>query len=67
MIAIAVGCVVVAVVGSVKERGTDVRKSLFRRPVFVRWALCYALMLAVIVVSAYGDGYQTIDMIYAGF
>ena len=66
-IAVAAGCIVVAIVGSVKERGLNVRGSLERKPVFIRWSLYYALMLAVIVIAAYGDGYQVIDMIYAGF
>lgn len=66
-IAVAAGCIVVAIVGSVKERGLNVRESLERKPVFIRWSLYYALMLAVIVIAAYGDGYQVIDMIYAGF
>lgn len=67
LVAIAAGCVVVAVVGAVKERGIHVRDSLDKKPVFIRWSLYYALMLAVIVIAAYGDGYQAVDMIYAGF
>ena len=65
--AIVVGCVVVAVVGAVKERGVHVREALGRRPAFIRWSIYYALLLAVIVIAAYGDGYQAVDMIYAGF
>ena len=65
--AIAAGCIAVAVIGSVKERGIDIRKSLAQKPVFLRWGLYYALILAVVVIAAYGDGYQAVDMIYAGF
>ena len=57
----------VAVVGFIKERGTNVRISLDRKPVFMRWSFYYVLILAVIVIAAYGDGYQAVDMIYAGF
>ena len=67
IIAVMAGCVVVAVVGSIKERGTDIRQSILQKPVVIRWGICYALMLAVIIISAYGDGYQAVDMIYAGF
>ena len=56
-----------AAVGAVKERGIDIRKSLAQKPVFLRWGLYYALLLAVVVIAAYGDGYQAVDMIYAGF
>ena len=67
IIAVMAGCIVVAVVGSIKERGTDIRQSILQKPVVIRWGICYALMLAVIIISAYGDGYQAVDMIYAGF
>ena len=67
IIAVFAGCIVVAAVGAIKERGTSVRKSILQKPTVIRWGICYALMLAVIVVSAYGDGYQAVDMIYAGF
>lgn len=67
LLAIAAGCVVVAAVGALKERGVDIRKSLAQKPAFLRWGLYYALLLAVIVIAAYGDGYQAVDMIYAGF
>lgn len=65
--AIAAGCIAVAVIGSVKERNIEVRKSLAQKPVVIRWGIYYALILAVIVIAAYGDGYQAVDMIYAGF
>ena len=65
--AIVTGCIVVAVVGMVKERGIHVREALDRKPAFIRWSLYYMLLLAVIVIAAYGDGYQAVDMIYAGF
>ncbi len=67
LIAVVVGCVAVAVVGFIKERGTNVRISLDRKPVFMRWSFYYVLILAVIVIAAYGDGYQAVDMMYAGF
>lgn len=67
LIAVVAGCVAVAVVGFIKERGTNVRISLDRKPVFMRWSFYYVLILAVIVIAAYGDGYQAVDMIYAGF
>ena len=67
LFAVMEGCIVVAIVGSAKERGIRVRNSLEKKPVFIRWSIYYALILAVIVIAAYGDDYQVVDMIYAGF
>ena len=67
LVAVMAGCIVVAIVGSAKERGIRVRNSLDKKPVFIRWSIYYALILAVIVIAAYGDDYQVVDMIYAGF
>ena len=67
LVAVMAGCIVVAIVGSAKERGIRVRNSLEKKPVFIRWSIYYALILAVIVIAAYGDDYQVVDMIYAGF
>lgn len=61
------GCLVVAVIGMIKERGICVRARLAESRIPVRWCAYYALMLAVVVFAAYGDGYQAADMIYAGF
>lgn len=64
---IGLGCVAVAIVGSIKERGLlkDVGIQGLKLP--VRWALYYGLIFAVIIFGAYGIGYQQVDLIYAGF
>ena len=33
----------------------------------VKWTAYYALILAILVLGAYGAGYQAVDLIYAGF
>lgn len=65
--AIAAGCIVVAVVGHLKERGGTVNGRLKKVPTPVRWCVYYALIFAVLLLGAYGDGYQAVDLIYAGF
>lgn len=67
LIAVVAGCIVVAVVGMIKERGICVRERLAQCRIPVRWCAYYALILAVILFAAYGDGYQKVDLIYAGF
>ena len=65
--AVAVGCIIVAVVGHMKEKDKNIPQRLAAAPLPVRWGAYYALILAVIIFAAYGDGYQAVDMIYAGF
>ena len=64
---IGLGCVVVAIVGSFKERNLLGDEGLHKLKTPLRWAIYYALIIAVIVFGAYGVGYQQVDLIYAGF
>lgn len=66
-IAIIIGCIVVAIVGIVKERKLLGDEGLKRLKTPLRWAIYYALILSVIILGAYGIGYQQVDLIYAGF
>lgn len=65
--AVLFGVLAVAVVGSLRERGGPVIVRMRSLPVFVSWGICYALILSLIWFGAYGDGYQAVDLIYAGF
>ena len=62
-----VGCVVVAIVGMMKERNLLGEAGLQKLCLPMRWAIYYGLILAVVILGAYGIGYQQVDMIYAGF
>lgn len=66
-IVIAAGCVVVAIVGTLKERNLLGEVGVRRLQLPVRWAVYYGLILAVVIFGAYGTGYQQVDLIYAGF
>lgn len=63
----AAGCVVAAIVGHIMENNKNIPQKFAERPVAARWCVYYGLILAVIIFAAYGDGYQAVDMIYAGF
>ena len=56
-------------VAFMKENGA--KPDLFERfpkiPTFWRWSVYYGLIVFIIVFGAYGAGYQTVDLIYAGF
>ena len=64
---IAVGVVILLVIGILQEKGIHVREAIARRPLPVRWALYLALVMAVIVFGAYGRGYEAVDFIYGQF
>ena len=66
-LAVIVGCLIVGIVGSMKERGISVQKKMGELAVPVRWGLYYALVIGILIFAAYGDGYQIQDLIYAGF
>lgn len=66
-VAVAAGCIAVAAVGHLRERGGTVNGRLGQIPTPVRWCVYYALIFAVLMLGAYGDGYQAVDLIYAGF
>lgn len=65
--AVFAGIIIVAVIGSLEERGNSVTVRMRSIPTPVRWGICYALILSLIWFGAYGDGYQAVDLIYAGF
>ena len=64
---LAAGCMVVAIVGSMKERNLLGDEGVQRFCLPVRWAIYYGLFFSVIIFGAYGTGYQQVEMIYAGF
>ena len=65
--AIVLGCIVVGIVGSLKERNRPVLDGLLQARMPLRWAVYCTLILAVVILGAYGSGYQEVDLIYAGF
>lgn len=66
-LAVIVGCLIVGIVGSMKEHGIHVQKKMGELAVPVRWGLYDALIIGILIFAAYGDGYQIQDLIYAGF
>lgn len=66
-IIIILGCILVAVVGSMKERKVQITERITNMKLPVRWCIYYALIFAVIIFGAYGEGYLPVELIYAGF
>ena len=54
-------------VGCARERGVEIRKTLDRQHVAVRWMFYIAAITAIWVFGSYGFGYDATDFIYGGF
>lgn len=65
--AIAAGCLIVGIVGAVRERDLTGGKRFTELHCWMRWAAFYGLIVALVMFGAYGTGYQKVDLIYAGF
>ena len=64
---VCVAVVMVLFVNILKERRVVIREALAARPVAVRWAVFYGLILFIMIFGAYGRGYIPVDPIYANF
>ena len=63
----ALGCLIVFAVDIAKEKGISVEERIGRLPTPLRWGIYYGLIFSIIILGAYGVGYQAVDLIYAGF
>ncbi len=62
-----VGIFIIIVVGVLKERGVNIRKSIDNKKLPLRWIFWYLAIFLIMVFGAYGPGYTAVDMIYAGY
>ena len=58
---------IVLVISILQEKGIRIRETLNEKPIAIRWAVWYTLILFVIIFGAYGVGYTPIDPMYANF
>ncbi len=64
---VALALIFILVISILKEKGKNIREDISKKPIYVRWTLYYALILAIIVFGAYGAGYLPVDPIYVDF
>lgn len=65
MLAIAVGMAALFIVGVINEKGIDIRKSLAKKPLILRWAV-YLMLVMSIPVLGYVSA-ETGGFLYAQF
>ena len=66
-IILAIGFVVMLLVGIIKEKGIDIRMWLIEHNFVIRWLVYYFLLFSTIILGAYGVGYGGAAAIYAQF
>lgn len=59
--------VIVFTVSLLKERDVQIRQTLGKKHIVIRWAVLYALIFYIIIFGAYGKGYVPVDPMYANF
>ena len=62
-----VGMAAILGVGIVKERGIDVRASVAKTVLPVRWSVYLAMTVFIALFGAYGDLYAVVPFIYGNF
>lgn len=67
LLIVAVTLVIVFVISLLNERGIRIRETLRQKPLWLRWALLYALIFYIILFGAYGKGYVPVNPMYANF
>ena len=58
---------VIFVISLIKEKGINIRESISKKPVILRWTLYYVLVMAIIIFGTYGLGYVPLNPMYANF
>ncbi len=59
--------VVITIISLLKEKGINIRESISKKNVVLRWSLYYTLIIAIIVFGSYGLGIVPLDPMYANF
>lgn len=67
IIIVSVALVIIFVISVLNEKGINIRLSLKKKNIVIRWGLLYALIMFIVIFGAYGKGYVPVDPIYANF
>ena len=66
-IVVAVFTILVFIISILKERNVNVRESISKKNIVIRWTIYYAIILAILIFGAYGANYAPVDPMYANF
>ena len=66
-IIVGIATVVIFIISILKERKIEIRQSLAKKNIVIRWTVYYVLILSIIIFGAYGVGYIPVNPMYAQF
>lgn len=66
-IIVGVMTLIIFIISILKEKGINIRESVSKKNIVIRWILYYALILTLIIFGAYGVNYTPVDPMYAQF
>lgn len=55
------------IISILKENGINIRESIAKKNIVVRWMIYLSVIIAIITFGAYGEGYVPVDPMYAQF
>ena len=59
--------IAITIISILKEKKIDIRQAISKKPIAVRWAIYYLLIVAIVLFGTYGIGIVHLDPIYANF
>lgn len=59
--------VVFLIISIRKEQGNSIRENISKKNITIRWTCYFAIIFAIIIFGAYGEGYVPVDPMYAQF
>ncbi|MEA4814136.1 MAG: MBOAT family O-acyltransferase [Oscillospiraceae bacterium] len=66
-IIVAIVLLIIFIIGLQQEKGVSIRERISTKPVVLRYAVYYTLIMAIVIFGAYGAGYIPVAPIYASF
>ncbi|MBR7060615.1 MAG: MBOAT family protein, partial [Eubacterium sp.] len=64
---IIIGFFILIAVGVIKEKGIDIKERIYKLPYILKVIIYTSLLMMIIIIGAYGEGYGVVDLIYANF
>lgn len=61
------GILVIILVDLRHERGKQIRMSIDRQPIILRWAVYYTAIFSIIILGMYGPGFDAASFVYGAF